>query len=63
MARDEIHVGDAGTIWRHTFKDGDDVIDISGAGTIEVLFLSPATGATLLTRTMVLTSNGLDGNA
>jgi hypothetical protein len=41
---EEIHVGDIGTVFEHTIKDCDVVVDISSATTQEVYFQRPNNG-------------------
>ena len=59
MAQDEIHLGDIGTIFRLTIKDGDDVIDISGASTKDIVFTNPS--GTKTTQAGSFTNTGTDG--
>ena len=42
MAANEIHVGDIGTILRLTIKDGDNIVDISGAITKTIILEDPS---------------------
>lgn len=37
----EIHVGDTGTSIRITIKDDDEIVDISGASSLQVIFAKP----------------------
>lgn len=59
MPADEIHVGDVGTVFIVTIKDGDDLVDISSATTKSLLFRKP--NGDLLTKTASLVNDGTDG--
>ena len=59
MAANEIHLNDIGTIFRLTIKDGDSVVDISGATTKNIIFTSP--GGTSTTQAGSFTNSGTDG--
>ncbi len=56
MAAGEVHVGDIGTIFRLTIKDGADIVDVSGASAREIIFRKP--GADRLVKTSVFPSGG-----
>lgn len=55
----EIHVGDIGTIFRITIKDGDAIVDVSSVDS-KVIYLQKPTGTTL-TKNASLYTNGTDG--
>ena len=55
----EIHVGDIGTVFRITIKDGADIVDISNVDSKLVFFQKP--DGTTLSRTATLYTDGLDG--
>jgi len=59
MAANEIHIGDIGTVLRVTIKDGDDVVDISGA-TSKIIILEDPDG-TKYEKAATFTTNGTDG--
>ncbi len=59
MAQDEIHVGDIGTIFEVTVKDGASAVDISSATTKDLIFTSP--GGTATTRAGSFKTDGTDG--
>ena len=59
MAADEIHVGDIGTVFEVTIKDGDSVVDVSSASTMQLLFLK--SDKTTLTKTATHKTDGTDG--
>ena len=61
MSANEIHVGDAGTVFTFTVKDGSTAVDISSATTTGMLLLSKAQG-TISTLTVAFTSAGTDGS-
>ena len=70
MAKDEVHMGDIGTIFRRTLQDGTTAVDISGATTIQIHFWKPKwkhpVKKTLypeevVKKTATLTSGGADG--
>lgn len=54
-----IAVGDVGTVWDITVKDGGAAVDISAASAMSLLFNPP--GAAVVTKTPVFTSDGSDG--
>lgn len=55
----EIHVGDIGTVFRVTIKDGADIVDVSNVDSKLLFFQKP--DGTLLTKEATLYSDGLDG--
>ena len=55
----EIHVGDVGTIFRVTIKDGDSIVDVSNVDS-KTIYLQKPIGATL-TKTAVYYTDGTDG--
>lgn len=59
MAANEIHVGDIGTIFRTTVKEGSSVLDISAATTTQLIFRRP--DGTSFTKTAEFTTDGTDG--
>lgn len=59
MAANEIHIGDIGTVFEVTLKDGVDIVDISGATVLQIIFEKP--DKTIITNTAVLSSGGVDG--
>lgn len=59
MAPNEIHKNDIGTVFEVTVKDGTDIVDLSSATELELLFLKP--NGTKLTKTASLVSDGTDG--
>ena len=60
MSIGEVHVGDIGTIFRHTVYDQDgDIVDISTADPIKIIFNKPDGSA--LVKTAELTGDGTDG--
>ncbi len=59
MAQDEIHVGDIGTVFETTIKDGDSIIDISSASTKSIIFRKP--DKTTVTKAGSFTTDGTDG--
>lgn len=59
MPANEIHVGDIGTRFIVTVKDGDDIIDISSATTKNLIFRKP--DGTLLTKAASFYTDGTDG--
>jgi hypothetical protein len=60
MAANEIHVGDIGTTFEITMYDGDAIVNLSGANTLQMFFLKPD-GSTTLTKTATLVTDGTDG--
>lgn len=60
-AREELHVGDEGTIIRLKLYDGDDVVDISPASgqTMQLKFKKPS--GTVVAKDAVFTTDGTDG--
>ena len=56
---EEIHVGDIGTLFEATIMDGSQVVDISGATTLQIIFLKP--NGTRLEKTAALSGDGTDG--
>jgi hypothetical protein len=59
LATEEIHVGDIGTVFKITFKDGTSIIDISGATTKNIIFCKP--DGTKATKAGTFTTDGTDG--
>jgi hypothetical protein len=59
MAANEIHLEDIGTIFEITLKDGDAIVDLQLATTMEILFLPPNKVA--VTQTAVHKTDGSDG--
>ena len=59
MSANEIHVGDIGTVFEVTVKDGEDVVDVSSATTRQLIFKSK--DGAVLTKTAVLVTDGTDG--
>lgn len=62
MAANEVHLGDIGTVFRLTVKDGTTVVNVSTAdqpGEKEVIFTKP--DGTKLTKAAAFTTNGSDG--
>lgn len=55
----QIHVGDIGTSFRFTIKDGTFTVDVSSATTQEVCFRKP--DGTVLTRATTFFTDGTDG--
>lgn len=56
---DEIHVNDIGTEFLVTVKDGDEIVDISTADTLQLIFTKPT--GTKVTQTATLYTDGTDG--
>lgn len=61
MAAEEIHIGDIGTVFEVTLMDAEEVVDISGAVLMEIIFVKPDEAKTKVINTAVLSSNGVDG--
>ena len=59
MSANEIHVGDIGTIFEFTVKDGTAVVNISTATVKEAKFRKP--DCSTITRTLAFKTNGADG--
>lgn len=59
MAAEEIHVGDIGTKFLITLKDGSDIVDISATSTLQIIFHKP--DSTLSTKSATLETDGTDG--
>jgi len=59
MAVDEIHVGDIGSTFIVTVKDGTSAVDISGATSKRLILRRPDT--TILDNAGTFTTNGFDG--
>lgn len=59
MVKNEIHVGDTGTVFEITIKDDMSVVDVSGATTKQIFFLKP--DETVLTKTAAYVTDGSDG--
>ncbi len=60
MSVEEIHVGDVGTIFEVTLKDGDDAVDISAATTKQLIFRTPD-GKTVVEHDAEFVTTGVDG--
>ena len=60
MAVNEIHVGDIGTVFTLTIKDGSSVIDLSGATTKQIILRKPDR-VTSSTKTASFVTDGSDG--
>lgn len=59
MPQDEIHVGDIGTRFEVTLKDGDTVLDISAASKMQIWFGRPTSNA--LKKDANFVTGGTDG--
>jgi hypothetical protein len=59
MAEQEIHVGDVGTIFRITLKDGKLIVDISTQTVLKINFKKPDN--TTVSKDALLTTDGKDG--
>lgn len=59
MARSEIHLGDIGTVFKTTVKDGDTAVDLSAASVKNFLFRKP--DDSVITRAATFVGNGSDG--
>jgi len=59
MPREEIHKDDIGTIFEVTIKDGDDVVDVSGATTKQIILMPPK--GTKKTKAAGFLNSGTDG--
>lgn len=59
MASGEIRVEDVGTMFLITLKDGNNVVDLSGATVKQIIFHKP--DSSLLTKTATLYTDGTDG--
>ena len=57
----EIHVGDIGTIFEITLTDCEDIVDVSSANILELIFKLPDNAETILTKTATLVTDGTDG--
>jgi len=55
----EVHVGDVGTVFEATIKDGDNPVDVSGLDLLELIFEKP--DGTIFKRVASLTTDGTDG--
>jgi hypothetical protein len=60
MAANEIHLGDIGTVFEVTLKDGDAIVDVSTATAKTIYFLKP-NGTTLVAKSADFKSDGSDG--
>ncbi len=58
MSAGEIHVGDIGTVFQVTVKDGTTVVDVSSATTLQLIFTKPSGSITV---TASLVNTGTDG--
>jgi len=54
-----IHVGDVGSNFLFTIKDGDDIVDISGQTLLQIILDKP--DRTQVTKTGILYTDGTDG--
>lgn len=59
MAKNEIHVGDIGTVFTATIKDGNTAVDLSGATTKQLKFHDP--DGVLITKDAAFVTGGSDG--
>lgn len=56
---EEIHNGDIGTIFEVTVYDGNSVVDVSGALTLQLIFGKPS--GNTMTKNATLVTDGTDG--
>lgn len=59
MAVEEIHRNDIGTVFNITVKDGDEVVNLSGATTLNLIFKKP--NGDIVTKAAVVITDGTDG--
>jgi hypothetical protein len=59
IVKPEIHVGDIGTVFEATIKDGTEIVPVNGAIAMKLLFRKP--NLTVIERNAVLVNDGLDG--
>ena len=59
MAANEIHLNDIGTVFEITLMDGDVVVPLDTATSLQVLFLKP--DQSIATKTATLKTDGTDG--
>jgi hypothetical protein len=59
MAANEIHIADVGTQFIFTIQDGDDIVNIGAATTLDIIFHKP--DGTNVTKTGSLYTDGTDG--
>ena len=59
MAADEIHVGDVGTVFKVTVKDGSTIIPVNNALIKEIIFKKP--GGLKVVQVASFFTDGLDG--
>jgi len=59
MPATEVHLGDVGTQFQVTFKDGSTVVDISEATTKQLIFKKPS--GNVLTKSGTFLTDGSDG--
>ena len=59
MAQGEIRVGDVSSRFIATIKDGDDIVDLTTASVLQLIFHKP--DATVVTKTASLYTDGTDG--
>lgn len=59
MPANEVHLNDIGTRFLVTIKDGNNVVDLSEATTLNLIFQKP--DGTNLTKTATLYTDGTDG--
>lgn len=59
MSEGEIRLGDVGTVFEATIKDGSTVVDISGATTKQLIFKGPSGSSK--TKEGAFTTTGTDG--
>lgn len=59
MPANEIHVGDIGTVFTVTVKDGDSAVNLSSASTKQIIIKKPS--GTKLTKNAGFVTDGTDG--
>jgi hypothetical protein len=59
MSQNEIHENDVGTVFEVTLKDGDTVVDVSGATDKKIIFRKG--DQTTVSKTAAFTTDGTDG--
>ena len=59
MSKEEIHLGDIGTVFTITLKEDDTAVNISTATTKQIIFLDPSQSATA--KTAEFTDDGSNG--
>lgn len=60
MAVEEIHLNDIGTVFELTVYEGDVIVDVSSAVSLNIYFRKPD-GTTVLTKSAAFTTDGTDG--